>query len=64
MMALSKTDNGYFEFMQGEFRVSIEKFVHINELHMEIKTEKKGVVKALTYCYGLGEFRKPRISSE
>ena len=64
LIALSKTDNGWFEFMQGEFRVTIEKFVDINELHMEIKTEKKGVVKALTYCYNLGEFTKPRISSE
>lgn len=64
LIALSKTHNGYFEFMQGELRVSIEKFVDINELHMEIKTEKNGVGKALTYCYDLVEFTKPRISSE
>ena len=64
LIALSKTDNGYFEFLQGELRISIEKFVDIDELHMEIKTEKNGVGKALTYCYDLGEFTKPRISNE
>jgi hypothetical protein len=60
LVALSKTDNGWFEFMQGEFRITIEKFVDINELHMQIRSEKKGVEKALTYSYDLAEFTQPR----
>lgn len=64
LIALSKTDNGWFEFMQGEFRITVEKFADINELHMEVKTEKNGVGKALTYCYDLAEFTNPGTSSE
>ena len=60
LVALSKTDNGWFEFMQGEFRITIEKFVDINELHMQIRSEKKGVEKALTYSYDLAEFTHPK----
>jgi len=43
--ALPKNYNGWVEFSQGEFRVTIEKFVDVNELHIEIKTEKNGVGK-------------------
>ena len=32
LIALSKTDNGYFEFLQGELRISIEKFVDIRRV--------------------------------
>ncbi len=64
LTALSKTDNGWFEFMQGKFSVTMEKFDGINELHMEIKTEKNGVGKALTYCYDLADLTKVRVSSE
>lgn len=62
LTALSKTDNGWFEFKQGDFRITLEKFVEIDELHMEIKLEKSNVVRTLDYRYDLREFVEKRLA--
>ena len=62
LSALSKTDNGWFEFKQGDFRITLEKFVEIDELHMEIKLDRNNVVRTLDYRYDLREFVKKRLA--
>jgi hypothetical protein len=62
LSALSKTDNGWFEFKQGDFRITLEKFVEIDELHMEIKLDRNNVVKTLDYRYDLREFVEKRLA--
>jgi hypothetical protein len=61
LAALSKTDNGWFEFMRGDLTVLFEKFADIDEMHLEIKFDKDKVVKTINYAYDLSEFTKQKI---
>ena len=60
LRALSKTDNGWFQFMRGNLTIDFKKFVDINELHMQITFEKGKTKKSTNYTYDLNEFTKPK----
>jgi hypothetical protein len=61
LVALSKTDNGWLQFMRGELTIDIKKFVDIDELHMRFELKRKeNVTRTASYIYELNEFTKPR----
>ncbi len=60
LIALSKTDNGWLEFMHGDLTINIEKFVDIDELHLYVKSEKGKTVKTVEYTYDLNEVVEPK----
>ena len=61
LIALSKTDNGWLQFMRGELTIDFKKFVDIDELHMHYELKKnENVTKTANYVYGLIEFTEPR----
>jgi len=63
LAALSKTDNGWFDFLQGNLRISLEKFADLDELHMEIRLKTDKIVKTVEYTYDLNEFTKHKVGS-
>ncbi len=58
LRALSKTDNGWFQFIRGNLTIDFKKFVDINELHMQITFERGKTKKSTNYTYDLSEFTK------
>jgi len=63
--ALSKTDNGWLQYMFGEVTVDLKKFVDADEIHILI--EKKMTDKStisLKYIYDLADFTKPRSNAK
>ncbi len=57
--ALSKTDNGWLQYMFGDVTVDIKKFVDIDELAIQIEKKTKGTTKSLKYVFDLADFVKP-----
>ncbi len=56
--ALSKTDNGWFQFMRGNLTIDFKKFVDINELYLQITCDKDRAKSAIHYLYEFSEFTK------
>ena len=63
--ALSKTDNGWLQYMFGEVTVDFKKFVDVDEIHILIEnkmTDKSTM--SLKYVYDLNDFTNPRPSAK
>jgi hypothetical protein len=59
--ALSKTDNGWLQYMFADVTVDFKKFVDMNEIHVLIeKGEKNKQTMCLKYVYDLNDFTKPK----
>jgi hypothetical protein len=56
LIALAKADNACFDFVLGDCTLRFEKFIEINELHMELKFVKGKLTKTFDYAYDLNEF--------
>jgi hypothetical protein len=55
--ALSKTDNGWLQYMFADVTVDFKKFVDVNEIHVLIeKSEKNKQTMSLKYVYDLNDF--------
>ena len=50
--------------MLGDWTIHFEKFVDIDELHIELKFRKGKLAKAIDYTYDLNEFTEPKINSQ
>jgi hypothetical protein len=51
--ALSKTGNGWLQFMFGDVTVNVKKIVDTNELHLTVEMKKGNVTKQAKYRYNL-----------
>lgn len=61
LVALSKTDNGWFQFIIGDLTIDFKKFADIDELQLklEMKVNDKAT-KLARYIYDLKEFTEPK----
>lgn len=62
--ALSKTDNGWLQYMFGNVTLDLKKFVDVDEIHIlvENKTNER-LTKSLKYVFDLKDFTKPRVKN-
>jgi hypothetical protein len=64
LRALSKTDNGWLQYMFGNVTLDFKKFVDIDEVHIliEKKTRNKST-ESLKYVFELSDFIKPKAKN-
>ncbi len=57
--AISKTDNGWLQFVFGEVSVNFKKFVDVDELHLSVDVGKNPKSKqSVKYIYDLTDFTR------
>ncbi len=57
--ALSKTNNGWLNFIFGDIHLDFKKSVNVDEIHLLISNRKGRTVKSLKYVYDLTDFTTP-----
>lgn len=57
--AISKTDNGWLQFIFGDVSVNLKKFVDVDELHLSVDAGKNPKAKqSIKYIYDLTDFTR------
>jgi hypothetical protein len=63
LRALSKTGNGWLQFMLGDVTVNVKKIVDTNELHLTLEMKKGNMTKQTKYRYNLNTVKGSLIDS-
>ena len=65
LQGLSKTHNGWLQFVYGELTIDFKKIIDLNELHMKLELRThKNVTKTAKYIYDLAEFTRISLKKE